>query len=329
MEKKRIIWVDVAKAIGFFLVVMGHTDGSRLENLMVYSFHMPLFFFLSGYTYSFRTETMIKKFTKSAKKYLSPYILASVVTILLVGGLGTWYYDFRSHLSFDNILDKISSMAYETVMGYGTGMLWFLSAMFCTKLAMDCLAGILTKGNRPIITLAALIFLAPLSSKTGVLPWNIDVLPICFFFCFLGYWFKEKQFTFCIRPALICTVLWAILVSQGISLNINERWISGLSMINACFAIYALITFTKQIPYERMRMRLDFLGENSLYLFIIHHLERMEIPYIWNRMAECLSDNFGIFSYWIVLFIRCGCIVICFGILHIIFKLVLIPSTKK
>ena len=54
-------WVDIAKGIGILLVVYGHTargvvsagmDAShgvlRLVDSIVYTFHMPLFLFLSG-----------------------------------------------------------------------------------------------------------------------------------------------------------------------------------------------------------------------------------------------------------------------------------------
>ncbi|MCP6134099.1 acyltransferase family protein, partial [Klebsiella pneumoniae] len=57
----RYAWVDNAKAIGIILVVMGHVNrglhssgiyiSERLFTLLdsiIYTFHMPLFFFLSG-----------------------------------------------------------------------------------------------------------------------------------------------------------------------------------------------------------------------------------------------------------------------------------------
>lgn len=46
--EKRIDWIDYAKAIGIFLVVVGHTYAGNALTNWIYSFHMPLFFFLSG-----------------------------------------------------------------------------------------------------------------------------------------------------------------------------------------------------------------------------------------------------------------------------------------
>ena len=59
--KQRNQWVDYAKAIGIILVVYGHVARGliaaglpmnqtwyTLVDSIIYSFHMPLFFFLSG-----------------------------------------------------------------------------------------------------------------------------------------------------------------------------------------------------------------------------------------------------------------------------------------
>ena len=49
--RKRVPYVDIAKGIGIVLVVMGHNDFSLISpfaHKLIYSFHMPMFFFMSG-----------------------------------------------------------------------------------------------------------------------------------------------------------------------------------------------------------------------------------------------------------------------------------------
>ena len=51
---ERLKWVDAAKAIGLFLVFWGHIlyGGSSIGSVInraIYSFHMPMYFILSGY----------------------------------------------------------------------------------------------------------------------------------------------------------------------------------------------------------------------------------------------------------------------------------------
>lgn len=48
MAKAREIWADVAKGVGIILVIMGHANCPNLPHGIICSFHMPLFFFLSG-----------------------------------------------------------------------------------------------------------------------------------------------------------------------------------------------------------------------------------------------------------------------------------------
>lgn len=56
MTKQRVAFLDYAKAIGIILVVLGHvinTQGNILPSgkivlQYIYSFHMPLFFIISG-----------------------------------------------------------------------------------------------------------------------------------------------------------------------------------------------------------------------------------------------------------------------------------------
>ena len=55
-EKNRIAYIDVAKGIGIILVVCGHVIGEgeksfKYSNILhdyIYSFHMALFFIISG-----------------------------------------------------------------------------------------------------------------------------------------------------------------------------------------------------------------------------------------------------------------------------------------
>ena len=63
---ERIRWIDYAKGIAAGLVLVGHFVPLRSLQIFIYSFHMPLFFFLAGVTFrnqqpNFRTFTK-KKF---------------------------------------------------------------------------------------------------------------------------------------------------------------------------------------------------------------------------------------------------------------------------
>ena len=52
MEKtKRLAWVDMAKGWGMLAIIVSHVFTGHTISRWLYTFHVPLFFFLSGFTY--------------------------------------------------------------------------------------------------------------------------------------------------------------------------------------------------------------------------------------------------------------------------------------
>jgi fucose 4-O-acetylase-like acetyltransferase len=99
---ERALWLDVSRGIGIILVVIGHACGglidAGLDNshqnlrsifLLVYIFHMPLFFMLAGVTIQQRVEQDPAKFGRNIlSRIVYPYYLWSMVqlgVIILAG----------------------------------------------------------------------------------------------------------------------------------------------------------------------------------------------------------------------------------------------------
>lgn len=77
-QSSRLPWIDVVKGIGIWLVAMGHITVSNFLNDWIYSFHMPMFFALSGLLWSFSITKNISfkdYFIKKVKTILFPFIL--------------------------------------------------------------------------------------------------------------------------------------------------------------------------------------------------------------------------------------------------------------
>lgn len=52
MSKDRFLWLDTLKVMAIYLVVLGHIVSTTYQpdlKGIIYSFHMPLFFMISGY----------------------------------------------------------------------------------------------------------------------------------------------------------------------------------------------------------------------------------------------------------------------------------------
>jgi len=50
-ERGRQEWLDVLKGFGILFVVLGHALADGGLKTYIYAFHMPLFFFVSGYLF--------------------------------------------------------------------------------------------------------------------------------------------------------------------------------------------------------------------------------------------------------------------------------------
>lgn len=82
VAKERMEWADIAKGIVFF-VIMGHMPSIPEEiKLWIFSFHMPLFFYLSGYFAKPENLTVKVFILKKAKQLLIPYLVYSGIIIL-------------------------------------------------------------------------------------------------------------------------------------------------------------------------------------------------------------------------------------------------------
>ena len=86
MNNKRCEWLDCAKGLAIVLVVLGHSFqyylypdgfGKALPWRIVYAFHMPFFFLLSGFSsglsksLKFSRDTLVKKLKRLAVPYLA------------------------------------------------------------------------------------------------------------------------------------------------------------------------------------------------------------------------------------------------------------------
>lgn len=136
MEKKqRLEYIDAAKAIAIILVIIGHCYWLRaipkLGNF-IYTFHMPLFFIVSGF---FLKKLTIKEaLVKYSKAYLYPYMVIGVLISIIgifksLSNYDSWY----SLLSLN--LTKIAwGSNCESTILFGNiphiGPSWFLLALF-------------------------------------------------------------------------------------------------------------------------------------------------------------------------------------------------------
>lgn len=183
---KRINWIDYSKFFGIFLVVLGHTSIPVMSINVIYSFHMPLFFFISGYLFDAnKFESFFRFMRHRLKQLIIPYFFFNIITYLF------WFFVGRK---FGN--DSTSEISPLTpLMGifYGTdtgnflihcGSLWFLPCLFLVELIYYGLRGI----NNRFLLLICVTLLAFYNAKSShyLLPWSIDASLLGLLFYALG-----------------------------------------------------------------------------------------------------------------------------------------------
>lgn len=110
MKESRNFKIDVIKGLGITLVVWGHAVG--VGNLVIYSFHMPLFFLLSGLFYKPKANFIKNRF----KRLVVPFLAYNVLFVILSYLCGT----------FDVLCNNFSIFNISAF----DGPTWFLVALF-------------------------------------------------------------------------------------------------------------------------------------------------------------------------------------------------------
>ncbi len=149
---KRKLWLDAAKGIGIVLVVFGHSaDGlfsaGQLARsgaigtafFLIYTFHMPLFFFLSGLTIPKSLGRGSTPFLKDKLATIAyPYLIWSLIQ-------GTIQLQVASHLNHGMTIWSLVAIPWSPI-----GHFWFLYALMVCHLVSALLA------RRPGVALAVI-----------------------------------------------------------------------------------------------------------------------------------------------------------------------------
>lgn len=214
---------DIVKGIGMVLMVLGHTYGP--ESLLwkiIYPFHMPLFYIISGYF--FKEKETFAVIRTSYIRLLKPYLFICIAVTLI---------RFIQHFTNSSIhVFDINSILY----GIGPG--WFLLSLFWCRLFFNCIIKLAPKYYFLIsfISSSAVALLYPIeSSLIKFLP-PLFALPqslSCLIFLAIGYYVKQKDLLTILsshtyRIVFLSVLFWLITCIYGkveVSNCIYKLWI--------------------------------------------------------------------------------------------------------
>lgn len=291
----RVEWIDAAKGIGIILVVLGHIWIIGEGYTYINSFHVPLFFFLSGYVANYEKHGLQQFVAKKFTSLVIPYIWFSLLTycywVLIekrVSGNGT-----DSLFAFQNIFLSPGSDRY---MPHNPA-LWFLTCLFIVAIMFYPIANALRPVNKFLILF--------ISSAMGYylawylpsyLPWSIDVALTGVVFYGMGYLIKNNKITQInsnsIRLLLLCCSLTVgYLISQlngPVAMAENHYGNYVYFYTAACLGILSAVVLSMFVSKSGV---LRFLGKNSIIILALHFPVKRLVTFITSKALNVSPDQ--------------------------------------
>ena len=276
----RIPWIDNARAIGILFVLYGHTAGfGFLSKEFVYSFHMPLFFFLSGYLLKpkYLYESFNSYVTKHFKSLVIPYVsfwLISYACWLPTKALRSHADQYAELSSWDPVLGLIYGVYTKL---YVNQVLWFFPCLFCAVLLFYSISKI--KSNHLILlTIISLGIIGPYIPEliSFRLPWNVELSFVAIVFFSLGHYLCRYKISRVVNrikfKMFICAALVGLLfiiVSVNGWVNMNRMIFGNLALfyLGAFCGIVFVILLSHMIPKNYVT---KWLSLNTIVIFPMH-----------------------------------------------------------
>lgn len=189
------------QAIGIILVVLGHKGGISLftDWFPAYSFHMPLFIFISGYFYKTNSDKNIIDFIlKKVRNLLIPYFIWNLIYGIIVNILKQ-----NNIIYFGNNINLNTLFVEPWIKGHQFGLnvaSWFVPALFIVQLIYVLVRRVFRYINFNNEYIIMIIFMivgcigVKKANMGAVIGWNLTIVRTMFLIPFyhMGYIYNQK-----------------------------------------------------------------------------------------------------------------------------------------
>jgi len=131
----RLEYIDVLRGFAVILVIVGHCAPPTLDTY-IFSFHMPLFFFISGVLFAFkeRQDNFLIFLKKKFLRLIVPYFAFEAINLLISFIVSRFYSGVT--VSFPSAILQILTALPAFVNGYSgvAGRLWFFPCLFFAEI---------------------------------------------------------------------------------------------------------------------------------------------------------------------------------------------------
>lgn len=231
-QQKRIGWIDYAKTIAIFFVVLIHTHCDHSLTITLKSFTMPVFFFISGFLFSRERNPEFGAFAyKRFRQLIVPYIWISALAYLL------WVLVLRNYGDAHDSALAWHEPLLAAALGLPPGMvhdipLWSLLCFFVVEMIYYPLHGKLIKNDAAIAAIFLVIasVVSLFSPEEGlILPLSLAPAASAMVFYALGHIAREHdtKLQSAFHPNILLILLSVVMIYIGVSCNSPVNFFMG------------------------------------------------------------------------------------------------------
>lgn len=287
----RILWVDIYKALAIILMVSGHAASTL--NGFLYTFHIPAFFFISGYTANFNKDNFAGFLSKKANQLLKPYLIFNFIFFLFhyitqkLNVSPFFYADAAGpKLNLISIANQLLGFTQTDPLG---GATWFLVTLFETTIISYILFHLFNRYfSKSKLMLFCLSFILLIFSYRLLYPhfpftvliYNLDLIPISLFFFVCGFFLQNFQPNLSNKYHLFLLIALSALSFYFFKvipspINFPTRSFGNMIYVlpSALSGIILLVLISKLIeliPFQAIKSFFIYTGQSTLNILIFH-----------------------------------------------------------
>ncbi len=326
IEKKRLDYIDIAKALGMLTIMWGHIASNK-SVVFVYAFHIPLFFFLSGMVFvQDKYPNFLSFLKRRIQTLIVPYIIYSFITWAIWAA-----FSYVSHANVESYwMPLVETFIAQGSEGYlvHNVPLWFVSCLFVVELVYYWVAKLTDIWNLIVCVLLAVLGYVLVNYfeffDFTTLPWSIEVAMSAMVFYATGHLFikhighkkfeqsvnKNRWVSFLIILAMFVVVYYGALFNGRVSMghaDINNPFIFYPIAYLGVFAfiiLSSLIAQSKANDYKWMN-GVKWFGQNSFIAMVIHNPIKGFVLVVLTSVLGMKkpSDNYGTLTALLALLI--------------------------
>lgn len=324
MAAERIKWLDAAKGIGIIFVVLGHTSIPEPLANYIWSFHIPLFFLLSGYLFGMRKPARFKPhLVGKVRTLLIPYTAFFIMLYVYYFALGSRYGE-ASSMGLTMPLKGFFYSSGNLLDGFFTP-LWFLTCLFTVEVMFFWIYRLFTKWyGIALVACSVLGYLGSIYLTPHFrLPWGLDTAFTAVVFygagCALyGQPLPRKNASWAIIPIPVFLVVnfFVSRANGGATLRGNGYGNYFLFYIAAFAGVFAYILIARLLQKFEP---LVFLGKNSLIIFGLHGLPFVVLKGFLRIVLKYPAANLQGSLLWGIIF-TIACIFVLVPVIYLLNK---------